>query len=110
TTLFRSYVVSLMSGLTDVDAITLSLANSARTELSEDVAIRGIFLAALSNSLGKAALIGLIGGRAMALLKLPCMAAGLLAGYAIRLPDVQTTDPTEALLPPRPPAQAEKTA
>lgn len=79
------YLVSLISGLTDVDAITLSLANSARTELSEEVAIRGIFLAALSNSLVKAALIGLIGGRAMALLTLPFMVAGLLAGSAILL-------------------------
>src|SRR5690606_39313636 len=106
TTLFRSYVVSLMSGLTDVDAITLSLANSARTELSEEVAIRGIFLAALSNSLVKAALIGLIGGRAMALLTLPFMAAGLLAGSAMLQLVSQTTSPDEASHPPRPPAPA----
>lgn len=77
------YLVSLLSGLTDVDAITLSLSNSARTDLSEEVAVRGIFLAALSNSLVKAGLILFIGGRAIAILTLPFMLGGLLAGLAV---------------------------
>ena len=77
------YLVSLLSGLTDVDAITLSLSNSARTDLSELVAVRGIFLAAFSNSLVKAGLILLIGGRALATLTLPFMFGGLLAGLAV---------------------------
>lgn len=77
------YLVSLLSGLTDVDAITLSLSNSARTDLSELVAVRGIFLAAFSNSLVKAGLILFIGGRAMATLTLPFMVGGLLAGLAV---------------------------
>lgn len=77
------YLVSLLSGLTDVDAITLSLANSARTDLAEQVAVRGIFLAALSNSLVKGGLIIFIGGRALAMLTLPFILAGLLAGLAV---------------------------
>jgi uncharacterized membrane protein (DUF4010 family) len=77
------YLVSLLSGLTDVDAITLSLSNSARTDLSEEVAVRGIFLAALSNSLVKAGLILFIGGRAIAMLTLPFVLGGLLAGLAV---------------------------
>ncbi len=77
------YLVSLLSGLTDVDAITLSLSNSARTDLSELVAVRGIFLAAFSNSLVKAGLILLIGGRAMAMLTWPFMFGGLLVGLAV---------------------------
>lgn len=77
------YLVALLSGLTDVDAITLSLSNSARTDLSEMVAVRGIFLAALSNSLVKAGLILFIGGRAMAVLTLPFMLGGLVAGLAV---------------------------
>lgn len=77
------YLVSLLSGLTDVDAITLSLANSARTDLDAQVAVRGIFLAALSNSLVKAGLILLIGGRALAMQTLPFMLVGLLAGLAV---------------------------
>lgn len=77
------YLVALLSGLTDVDAITLSLSNSARTDLSEMVAVRGIFLAALSNSLVKAGLILFIGGRALALMTLPFMLGGLLVGLAV---------------------------
>ena len=37
------YLVSLFSGMSDVDAITLSLARSARGELAADIASRGIF-------------------------------------------------------------------
>ncbi len=77
------YLIALLSGLTDVDAITLSLANSARTDLAEQVAVRGIFLAALSNSLVKGGLIVFIGGRALAMLTLPFMFSGLLAGLAV---------------------------
>ena len=79
------YLVALLSGLTDVDAITLSLANSARSDLDSTVAVRGIFLAALSNSLVKGVLIAIIGGRQLALLTLPIMLAGLLCGGAVLL-------------------------
>ncbi|MBS7663263.1 MgtC/SapB family protein [Pseudomonas lalucatii] len=79
------YLVALLSGLADVDAITLSLARSARSELAAEVAVRGIFLATLSNSLVKGLLIALIGGRQLALYTLPVMAAGLLAGLLILL-------------------------
>ncbi|NLO79250.1 MAG: MgtC/SapB family protein [Xanthomonadaceae bacterium] len=79
------YLVALLSGLTDVDAITLSLANSAQNELSEMVAARGIFLAAFGNSVVKAGLIGMIGGRTLALQTIPVMAAGLLLGLAVLL-------------------------
>lgn len=77
------YLVSLLSGLTDVDAITLSLSSSAHTDLSQSVAVRGIFLAALSNSLVKAGLVLAIGGRALATLTLPFMLGGLLAGLIV---------------------------
>ena len=77
------YLVALLSGLADVDPITLSLARSAKTELPPQVAVHGIFLAALSNSLVKGLLIALIGGRQLALRTLPVMAAGLLAGAAV---------------------------
>jgi uncharacterized membrane protein (DUF4010 family) len=79
------YLVALVSGLADVDAITLSLARSSHTELDNQVAVRGILLAALSNSLVKAFLVALIGGRQLALLTLPVMAAGLLAGALVLL-------------------------
>src|SRR3990167_1855013 len=79
------YLVALVSGLADVDAITLSLARSSHTELDNQVAVQGILLAALSNSLVKAFLVALIGGRQLALLTLPVMAAGLLAGALVLL-------------------------
>lgn len=79
------YLVALLAGLTDVDAITLSLARSAGAELNAQVAVQGIFLAVLSNSLVKGLLIALIGGRQLALRTLPVMAAGLLAGLAVLL-------------------------
>lgn len=76
------YLVSLLSGLTDVDAITLSLARSAQGDLADPIAIRGIFLATLANSLAKAGLIGLIGGAELAKRAVPVMLAGLAAGAA----------------------------
>jgi uncharacterized membrane protein (DUF4010 family) len=79
------YLVAVLSGLADVDAITLSLARSAQGELNAQVAVQGIFLAALSNSLVKAFLVAVIGGRKLALLTLPVMAAGMLAGAATLL-------------------------
>lgn len=79
------YLVALVSGLADVDPITLTLARSAKNELAPQVAVQGIFLAVLSNSLVKGLLIALIGGRQLALRTLPVMAAGLLAGAAVLL-------------------------
>jgi uncharacterized membrane protein (DUF4010 family) len=79
------YLVALLSGLADVDAITLSLARSASGELDPQVAVRGIFLAALSNSLVKGGLIALIGGRHLAIRTLPIMALGLLIGASTLL-------------------------
>ena len=76
------YLVALLSGLTDVDAITLSLSRNAIGDLGQQVAVQGIYLAALSNSLVKGGLIALIGGRQLALRTVPIMLAGLLAGLA----------------------------
>ncbi|SDN29905.1 MgtC/SapB family protein [Pseudomonas jinjuensis] len=79
------YLVSLISGLADVDAITLSLARSARIDLAPVVASQGIALAVLSNSLVKGLLIVFIGGRQLACKTLPVIVAGLLAGAATML-------------------------
>lgn len=77
------YLVALLSGTTDVDAITLSLANSAQADLDAQIAVRGIFLAALSNSLIKALLVAIVGSRQLALRTLPVMLGGLLSGLAV---------------------------
>lgn len=79
------YLVALLSGLADVDAITLSLARNAQGELSNEIAVQGIFIAALSNSLVKAGLILVIGGKALAVRTLPFIVGGLAAGGAVLL-------------------------
>jgi uncharacterized membrane protein (DUF4010 family) len=56
------YLVALVSGTTDVDAITLSLSRLALRDLAADVAARGILLAALANTLTKGALVFFIAG------------------------------------------------
>ncbi len=60
------YAVALVSGLTDVDAITLSLSSMAGSDLSESVAARGILLATLSNTAVKAGIVAVVCGGAMA--------------------------------------------
>lgn len=79
------YGVAVLSGLSDVDAITLSLARSAQSDLAPELAVQGIYLAAFSNSLVKAGLIALIGGRELAMRTLPIMLLGLLLGLGALL-------------------------
>jgi len=54
------YVLSLVSGLMDVDAITLSLAKMAGEEMSHDVATKGIVLASIANTLVKGAIFAFL--------------------------------------------------
>jgi uncharacterized membrane protein (DUF4010 family) len=61
------YLLAGISGITDVDAITLSLSRMARGDLSRDVAAGAITLAALVNTGVKAGLVAVVGGRGMAL-------------------------------------------
>lgn len=60
------YLLAAVSGLADVDAITLSLASMARADLAADVASRAILLAALVNTLVKGLLVFFIAGGSMA--------------------------------------------
>jgi len=61
------YAVSVLAGLTDVDAITLSLAGAVKAgELASVVAVRGIVLAALANTATKLGLIVYLGDRTLA--------------------------------------------
>lgn len=77
------YLVSLLAGIADVDAITLSLSHSAQQELSAHVAVQGIVLAVVSNSLVKAAMIGVIGGKALAIRTYPVVALALCSGLLV---------------------------
>ena len=81
------YAVALTSGLTDVDAITLSSLRLFNLDkLAADQAIIAIALAVLANLVFKAGLVAGIGGHALAQRALPGLAAiglGLAAGIAI---------------------------
>lgn len=73
------YLLALVSGITDVDAITLSLSQLSHKELALEVAARGILLAGLVNSLVKGLLALGIGGRSLGLrVLLPYFVSALL--------------------------------
>ena len=76
------YVLALLAGIADADAVTIALAQQARTDLAAEVAVRAILLAAMTNTLVKAGIVLLIGGwqlarRATAILLLALLAAAL---------------------------------
>jgi uncharacterized membrane protein (DUF4010 family) len=59
------YLSSILAGLTDVDAITLSLSDFASSTIRDDTAARGIILAAASNTISKAAIVMFIAAPAV---------------------------------------------
>ena len=81
------YAVALASGLTDVDAITLSsLRLYGQDKLIGSQAVVSIGLAVLSNLVFKSLLVTIIGGGALARRTLPGFAAvgiGIAIGLAI---------------------------
>lgn len=56
------YLLALFSGLMDVDAITVSFSKMAEADITSVVAIRGIILAVISNTLVKAGLFIFMAG------------------------------------------------
>lgn len=74
------YALALLSGLADVDAINLSLSRLAGEALAPRTAALGILLACLSNTLVKAGIAIVSGGRALALPVAASLSAGLFAG------------------------------
>ncbi|KIM07862.1 MAG: hypothetical protein KU38_10345 [Sulfurovum sp. FS08-3] len=57
------YIVAFLSGLSDVDAITLSLSKLALEQISMEVAINGIIIATVTNSLVKLGIVWILGGK-----------------------------------------------
>jgi uncharacterized membrane protein (DUF4010 family) len=55
------YAAAVLAGTTDVDAITLSMANLAQSELTPAVAVTAIVLAAVSNTISKGVLAFVLG-------------------------------------------------
>lgn len=78
-------VLAAVSGLTDVDAITLSMARMAKGQLAPDSAVGAILLAAAVNTAVKVVLAALLGGFGMALrlalVFVPALAGGGLVWY-----------------------------
>jgi len=62
------YVISFLSGLTDVDAITLSLSQLAKVKISELTAMYGIMIATVVNSIVKLGIVFILGGRKLGML------------------------------------------
>ncbi|NLH72009.1 MAG: MgtC/SapB family protein [Verrucomicrobia bacterium] len=54
------YIVAALAGLTDVDAITLSLASQAKSTIEPQVAVCGITVAVLANTLLKSGMVAVL--------------------------------------------------
>lgn len=80
------YVLAAVSGITDVDAITLSLARMSQSGLESRAVLIGIIIASSVNNLMKAGMAVSIGGRAMLLRVALPIVLSLLAGLAMMLP------------------------
>ncbi|WP_415057414.1 MgtC/SapB family protein [Halopseudomonas sp.] len=74
------YALAVLSGIADVDAITVALANQAKEGLSDTVAARGILLASLTNTLVKAAIVLFVGGWTLARWASSILVLAVIAG------------------------------
>lgn len=78
------YVVAMISGFTDVDAITLSTANlAAQGQLNPNTAWRSMIIATLANTAFKVVAAGFLGGRALLLRLLLFFCVPFAAGLAV---------------------------
>lgn len=75
------YLVAVLAGLTDVDAITLSMAEYAKTG-DAGIAVTAITLAAMANTLVKTVMVASLGGVAMRRPVMLASAGVVLAGAA----------------------------
>ncbi len=78
-----AYAASVIAGLADVDAITLSMSTLAQSTLDPKVAVTSITLAAMTNTLVKLLIAYILGtiefGNKIAVVFLPMLIAGILA-------------------------------
>ena len=59
------YAIAAVSGITDVDAVSLSIARATTYDLNLSVASLGILLAAWSNTVAKVAIATVVGGKSL---------------------------------------------
>jgi len=75
------YVTAVVSGLADVDAITLSLGRlAAQGQIPSDVATTGIILAAITNTSVKLGIAWVVGSPRLGKLVTPAMGGAILTG------------------------------
>jgi len=83
-----AYAAGVISGLADVDAITLSMATLANTTIASDIAATAIVLAAMTNTVVKLIIAYLLGtrefGNKIAMIFLPMIAVGILASMLLK--------------------------
>jgi uncharacterized membrane protein (DUF4010 family) len=77
------YLVSLISGFADVDAITVSLSQLAKTTLSENIARNGILVAALTNVAVKGGIAYWFGGKKFGKIVLGLFTVLILLGISL---------------------------
>ncbi len=81
------YALALISGLTDVDAITLSFARLSADAAMLTVAANGIVIAAMANTAFKAVLVAAVGGRRLGLrVAVSALAMLVVGGLALLVP------------------------
>jgi uncharacterized membrane protein (DUF4010 family) len=78
-----TYIAGAISGITDVDAITLSMAKLARNNTTSTLAINTILLAALSNTLVKFCIVLVVGSRSLIKVSLIGFIAIFVVGTAL---------------------------
>lgn len=79
------YVVSLLSGFADVDAITVSLSQLAQNGLAEEIARNGIIIAALANIATKGAIAWWLGRKEFGKIILGFFAVLVVVGLVLVL-------------------------
>ncbi len=75
------YMLAAVSGLSDVDAITLSVSRMSQMDITQNIAVTAIFIAAVTNTLIKSALSIYIGGLALGLRVSLSLLGAILLGF-----------------------------
>jgi uncharacterized membrane protein (DUF4010 family) len=79
------YYASILGGLTDVDAVTLSMANLAKSSITEKVASTAILMAILSNTVVKWGIAFFLGSSSLRKYTLPSYGSVFLVGIILIL-------------------------
>jgi uncharacterized membrane protein (DUF4010 family) len=76
-------MVAALSGVADVDAVTISMARMAGGDVDSNTAARAVMVAIAVNTISKTIMAGSVGNRKVGLLVGGISAAALAAGLAV---------------------------